>query len=298
MNLTHKDIIARQRNLIVDSYTDKSNCNVSFVYENLSKNYSYNKAKMVLENWQALSKDEDDALNKVLEVFALVVDNDSESNIKNAASIIEGKVVPKLRNAKQTRHLNNYKIGWLKHRHTSMLNDTKDNMTAVERAKSNGGYLGNSLHPHRKYKRDIYGRKMGEEKQKGNEEEQQGEENKKEEVAEECFNKFIQAASINEQCDRVLNNHAKLSKRFNLDAKVRSCPLSETSLQNCIYDICRLIESYDIPFGVTYNIALENTMYLMAKNCMPVPNSFILESVTDYFLMEDNELSDENLKDM
>ena len=297
MNLTHRDIIARQRNLIVDSYIPKPSCNIANVYENLSENYSYSKAKMVLENWQVLSNNEDDALNKVLEVFTIIVDNDTESNIKNAASIIESKVIPKLRNAKQTRHLNNYKIGWLKHRHTSMLNDTKDNMTAVQRAKSNGGYLGNSLHPHRKYKRDIYGRKIGEEKQKG--EEQQGEEGKDNntEVAEECFNQFIQTASINEQCDRVLNNHAKLSKRFNLDAKVRSCPLSDIALQSCIYDICSLIESYDIPFGVMYNIALENTMYLMAKNCMPVSNKFILETVTDYFLLQE-EINDDRLKDM
>ena len=296
MNLTHKDIIARQRNLITDSYVSNINCNISHVYETLSENYSYNKAKMVLENWQALSNNEEEALTKVLEVFGMIVDNDTDSNIENAASLIEGKIIPKLRNAKQTRQLNNYKRGWIKHRHTAMLNDTKDNETAVQRAKANGGYLGNSLHPHRKYKRDIYGRKMGEVKNtnSGNDEEQS--QDNKEEVAEECYNRFIQAAWVNEQCDRVLNNHAKLSKRYNLEARVRKCPLNEVSLQKCIYDICTLIESYDIPFGVKYNIALENIMYLMSKNCVPVTNSFIIESVTDYFLMEES--TDERLHDM
>lgn len=296
-HLTHKDIIARQRNLITDSYVSNINCNVSHVYETLSENYSYNKAKMVLENWQALSNNEEEALTKVLEVFGMIVDNDTDSNIENAASLIEGKIIPKLRNAKQTRQLNNYKRGWIKHRHTAMLNDTKDNETAVQRAKANGGYLGNSLHPHRKYKRDIYGRKMGEVKNtnSGNDEEQ-SQDNNKEEVAEECYNRFIQAAWVNEQCDRVLNNHAKLSKRYNLESRVRKCPLNEVSLQKCIYDICTLIESYDIPFGVKYNIALENIMYLMSKNCVPVKNSFIIESVTDYFLMEES--TDERLHDM
>ena len=288
MNLTYKDIITRQRNLITDNYS-QANYNIPNLCSCLTEKYSYNNAKIILENWQALANDEDTALAKAIEVFKLVIENDTESNIRNAASIIEGKIIPKLRNAKQTRHLNNYKIGWLKHKHTSMLNDTKDNETAVQRAKANGGYLGNSLHPNRKYKRDIFGRKMGEEK-KNNEEEQN------QEVAEECFNNFIQIAYVNEQCDRVLNNHAKLSKRFNLDAKVRSCPLNEASLQNCIYSICSLIESYDIPFGVMYNIALENTMYLMVKNCIPVSNQFILETVTDYFLME--EVTDARLHDM
>ena len=288
MNLTYKDIIARQRNLITDNYS-QANYNIPNLCSCLTEKYSYNNAKIVLENWQALANDEDTALAKAMKVFELVIENDSEANIRNVASIIEGKIIPKLRNAKQTRHLNNYKIGWLKHKHTSMLNDTKDNETAVQRAKANGGYLGNSLHPNRKYKRDIYGRKMGEEKKKETEEQNQ-------EVAEECFNNFIQIAYVNEQCDRVLNNHAKLSKRFNLDSKVRSCPLNEVSLQNCIYSICSLIESYDIPFGVMYNIALENTMYLMVKNCIPVSNQFILETVTDYFLME--EVTDARLHDM
>lgn len=288
MNLTYKDIIARQRNLITDNYS-QAKYNIPNLCSCLTEKYSYNNAKIILENWQALANDEDTALAKAMKVFELVIENDSEANIRNAASIIEGKIIPKLRNAKQTRHLNNYKIGWLKHKHTSMLNDTKDNETAVQRAKANGGYLGNSLHPNRKYKRDIYGRKIGEEKKKETEEQNQ-------EVAEECFNNFIQIAYVNEQCDRVLNNHAKLSKRFNLDSKVRSCPLNETSLQNCIYSICSLIESYDIPFGVMYNIALENTMYLMVKNCIPISNQFILETVTDYFLME--EVTDARLHDM
>ena len=299
MNLTCKDIIARQRNLITDSYMSNINCNIPHVYETLSESYSYNKAKLILENWQDLSNSEEEALNKVLEVFSIIVDNDNESNIENAACLIEGKIIPKLRNAKQTRQLNNYKRGWIKHKHTAMLNDTKDNETAVQRAKANGGYLGNSLHPHRKYKRDIYGRKMGEVKSssKGEGDDENKESNDNTEVAEECFNRFISAASINEQCDRVLNNHAKLSKRFNLEAKVRKCPLNEVSLQKCIYNICELIESYDIPFGVKYNIALENIMYLMNKNCMPVDNAFIIESVTDYFLME-SDISNDKLHDM
>ena len=62
MSLTCKDIINRQKNLITDSYTSKANCNVSYVYENLSKKYSYNKAKLILENWQALSNNESEMI--------------------------------------------------------------------------------------------------------------------------------------------------------------------------------------------------------------------------------------------
>lgn len=284
-SLTYKDIVSRQRNLITD-VSHKSNINVEQLYDSLKENYSYHKAKLLLENWSAFGN-EDVALHKVMEVFTIITDNDSISNIENASNIIESNIIPKLRNAKQTNKLNHYKRGWIKHKHTSMLNDTKDNENAVAKAKSNGGYLGNSLHPNRKYKRDIFGRKMGEVKKSGGDE--QTEDQATEEKVEECFDRFNHIAYVNEQCDRVLTNHQKLAKRFNLDNVVRKCPLNYQSYQDCIYNICSLIETYDIPQGLRYLITLENTMYLMHKNCVPVENSFIVETVTDYFLMNESE---------
>lgn len=293
MSLTYKDIITRQRNLLTGANVNP-NINVQQLYESLKENYSYQKAKLILENWTGFG-DENISFPKAIEVFSIISDQDNKSNIENAANIIEGKIIPKLRNAKQTNMLNHYKQGWIKHKHTAMLNDTKDNENAVSKAKANGGYLVNSLHPNRKYKRDIYGRKIGEEKKNENTNKNSNDDNTK--TTEECFDRFIQKAYINEQCDRVLSNHIKLTKRFNLDNIIRKCPLSQVSLQECIYNICNLIDTYDIPFGVKYNIALENTMFLMSKNCVPVDNSFIIDSVTDYFLMSE-EVTNERLHDM
>lgn len=295
--LTYGDIITRQRNLL--SGEPKCNINVNQVYESLKENYSYQKAKLVLENWTGF-KNEDIAIDKVLEVFTIIADNDNDSNIKNASNIIEGRIIPKLRNAKQTNKLNHYRRGWIKHRHTAMLNDTKDNENAVSKAKANGGYLGNSLHPNRKYKRDIYGRKMGEVKKVNGNENKQSDTDEKKDVATECFDMFLHTAFVNEQCDRVLTNHSKLTKRFNLDNMVRKCPLTEVALKECVYNICDLINTYESAFGVRYDIALENIMYLMSKNCVPVDNKFILETVTDYFLMTElnEETADAKLHDM
>ena len=297
MCLSYRDIIKRQASLLIDDCGTRPVVNVQYLYETFfNKKYSYKNAKTLLENWTELAGDEEVQLSKVFEVFYRVLDDGNRSNSDNAAQLIENKIIPKLRNAKQTRQLNNYKRGWIKHKHTSMLNDTKDNMTAVERAKANGGYLGNSLHPNRKYERDIFGNRIDKEvKKKPGEEENT--DNQEQQTAEEAyFDRFINAASINEQCDRVLTNHKKLNARFNFEEKVRRCPLDEDSLQRCVYEICELIDSYAIPFGVKYNIALENIMYLMQKNCVAVSNSFILEAVSDYFLM--TEITDERLHDM
>ena len=54
--LTYGDIITRQRNLL--SGEPKCNINVNQVYELLKENYSYQKAKLVLENWTGF-KNED-----------------------------------------------------------------------------------------------------------------------------------------------------------------------------------------------------------------------------------------------
>lgn len=297
MSLTYKDIANRQLSLLSEVYTS-TNINPEQVLTSLKENYSFDKAKLLLENWSSFG-DEEIALDKVFEVFTIITDNDNESNIRNAANIIEGNIIKKLRNAKQTNALNHYKRGWIKHRHTSMLNDTKDNINAVSKAKSNGGYLGNSLHPHRKYKRDIYGRKMGEEvNNKKPSGEDEGKEDKNEQEIKECFDRFIQLADNNVQCDRVLSNHKKLTKRFNFDNIVRTCSITEQSLQECVYNICNLLETYDLSVGIRYLIALENTMYLMHKNCVPMDNQQILESVTDYFLMTENEQMDVTLGSM
>ena len=71
--LTYGDIITRQRNLL--SGEPKCNINVNQVYESLKENYSYQKAKLVLENWTGF-KNEDIAIDKVLEVFTIIADND------------------------------------------------------------------------------------------------------------------------------------------------------------------------------------------------------------------------------
>ena len=296
MSLTYKDITNRQRNLLT-SDSHNININVNQLLDSLKENYSYHKAKLALENWTAFG-DEEIALEKVFEIFTIVTDNDNYSNIENASNIIEGNIIPKLRNAKQTNLLNHYRRGWIKHRHTSILNDTKDNENAVSRAKANGGYLGNSLHPNRKYKRDIYGRKMGEVKSNSNQEDSEQQTDKTKEEVKECFNRFFNVAYVNEQCDRVLNNHQKISKRFNFDNSIRQCPLNSQSLQDCIFRICNLLETYEIPEGVRYLISLENIMYLMNKNCVPVDNSFIVETITDYFLMSNDNNIDTTIRNL
>ena len=57
MNLSYKDIIKRQRNLMT-GVSHNSNVNVNQLYDSLKENYSYHKAKLILENWAEFGDEE------------------------------------------------------------------------------------------------------------------------------------------------------------------------------------------------------------------------------------------------
>ena len=293
MEISYRDIVNRKNDVISGHYTGRSTVNILGLYEDLHESYSYNKAKLILENWYELSSTDIGRLDKVLEVFDIIVDNDNVSNIRNAANIIEGTTIKKVRTGPQTRHLNNYKLGKLKIQNTKVLNHTKDNTTAVERAKANGGYLGNSLHPNRKYPRDIFGNKL-KPKEKTQKEEQ--EEAEKEEVRNECVERFCTIAEKNVECDRILANYDTISSRYDFDSMVRKCSLTEDGMEDCIHKICEAMESYNLPFDTIYNTLLENTYYVFKKNCVDIEPSFLIETVTDYFVSKD--ITDDMVRDM
>ena len=293
--LTYFDIKERQNHLNSSSYTSNTaGVSIDYLFENLGERYSFNNAKLILENWRYLSESEIEAFDKALETFLIICGNDTDQNIKKAASIIEGRIIHKVRDGKATRHLNNYKLGKFKISNTKINNRIKDAENTVSNTMKNKGNVVNIFHPHRKYDYDIYGkRRSGEKKQTTKKEDE-----KKEETVEECFNSFLEISMKNDQCDRILENHQKLSKRYNLDNKVRSCRLDRDSLVDCIYELCQIIDTYESADSIKYAIALENINYLMHKNCINIEDSVIAEAVSDYFLLSREEINDDFLKDI
>jgi hypothetical protein len=222
------------------------------------------------------------------------------SHIKNAEELIEGRILHKVRDGKALRHLNNYKLGKVKIPNTKINKQSHMNATVTTRDLENGGHHVNTLHPNRKYKYDMFNKRKNEKsasKPEAEGGEQEEKKDAKEQTVEECYDKMIAVIQKNQQCDRVLDNHEKLSKRFNLDLIVRECRREEQSYRDCVLELCSLIDSYDIPIGAKYGIALENIMYLMNKNCIPVGNDIIVEGVTDYFLMN-SDANDDIIHDM
>ena len=97
--------------------------------------------------------------------------------------------------------------------------------------------------------------------------------------------------------DRVINNYRKLSNRYNVDSIIQEYGNTITEDQtDAMYKFCKLVDTYNIPFMVKYTMCLENGLYLLYKNCIPYTLDNIAESVTDYFIITENNNQSENLE--
>lgn len=103
---------------------------------------------------------------------------------------------------------------------------------------------------------------------------------------------IIELCSIAENyrlCDRVLNNHEKISKRFHVDS------LFEKKLidfDDMIFNLCEMVDTYTMRPPVKMEIAIEEAKYQLDRYDIDYNESKLIESVTDYFLSrEDNSSS-------
>lgn len=266
MNISFNDISKRLRNR--DS--------VSMIKSNLKPRlytehnvFCSNNAVNAIMNWQSLAETTDEAFNKALDVFVEVCINENASIIRKCGSYL-AENVDKVRDANQlmnslkyrTSHLKSKVSAKIKRQYNPVSSAITDSIAAINKTLSSKG-IDNS-------------------------------ENKK--VAEECFNLMIDEAKKAKECDRIIENYAKISKRFNIDKII-----SEIAYPNDIYpavvSIARCIDTYDIPFKNKYSHALEASFYALNKNNMNYPSDKIIEAVTDYFIFS-SVITEENISDI
>lgn len=88
-------------------------------------------------------------------------------------------------------------------------------------------------------------------------------------------------------CDRVIKNQEKLKSRYDIDSIVTESNIADdVTLETCIHRLCECIDSFNIDIEVKYNLALENVLYTLDKNHVHVDRAFILETITNYFLIK------------
>ena len=93
--------------------------------------------------------------------------------------------------------------------------------------------------------------------------------------------RLIEAAKEYKSIDRILDNHNKLSKRFELES---FSDIRKSDNEKCI-SICELVDTYSISPFIKMNIALEELILLSYKNGYNIEKNVIVENVLNYFLL-------------
>lgn len=250
----------RELNLLRKNYSPAP-YGLNKMYESVLTKYNPKTAKTVLENWDHLAKDPNIAFTKAFLVMeAAYINDDSESNINTFTNIFTENIIPKVRNAMQMQKLISHRLGNLKSKLSTKIH------TKIK--KISGTYT-----PPKK----------SQSKQ---------EQPKQENYIYKSLDSITEAVNNTIAYDRIINNHNKLNRRYNLDRFVKESVFTTDQATDTIYEFCKLIDTYDIPLKAKYSIAIENSLYAYEKNYVPYDKQSILEAVTDYFLMTHNENGD------
>ena len=97
-------------------------------------------------------------------------------------------------------------------------------------------------------------------------------------------------------CDRIIDNHNKISKRFNIDKLFSEARSNNVDYEEVLMEFYRLLDTYKMPFTTKINVALENGFYLINKHNIDCSKSELLENTIEYYLCK--ECNESTMKDI
>ena len=94
--------------------------------------------------------------------------------------------------------------------------------------------------------------------------------------------------------DRILLNHDKISKRFNIVAE--SSKVKSKGLKYVVDSCCSMIDTYTIEPYAKFNLCLEEMGYVFDKEGIQYDKKEFVKFVTEYFLLRSPNISSRDLK--
>lgn len=269
MIITCNDISKRIRN--VKDIKSSGNSISTRLYTE-SGLFCENNAVNAIKNWENLAETTNEAFNEALDIFIELCMNANESTIRTCGDILVENVT-KVRNATQLCNSIKYKNSRLKSKIGTKINRKIDDVSskisdALGNLQSSLQVKGAATTP----SADTKG------------------------VAQECFNNIYEEAIKVKECDRIIENYSKISKRFNLDKLVDSIRYPN-DIYSTIVEMTSYIDTYNISFKSKYNHALEMSYYVLNKHNMNYPSDKIIEAVTDYFIFS-SVITENNIQDI
>lgn len=249
------------------------------------EHYSYHSATTILENWDYIDPSNPErSLFMAIDVFDKICEMEtSPSNIKTAARIITEKAIPKVRTGQQTKEFVKMRVARFKTKLHTKFNNRIDDIN--DKVKDSIGTISANLDKNTSAVATALGRNVskGVDQLKGK---------KKEEAVKEANDIIIESFNRAIACDMVLNNQTILNRRYNFDAIVNESQISdEEDLRDCILELCSYIDTYQMPFSHKYNVCIENISYSLYKNGIHFDMPKLVETVTDYFVVNTEDVS-------
>lgn len=218
-----------------------------------------------LENWSLLGGNSNESFEMIIEAFDRFCDSNyaTSSLITNYSNIISEAVVPKVRDGKQAQSYIKRKLGQLK---VKISTNIKNNIEKASNAVNNSikGAKTNFNNNTNNIKNNI--------------------DKSLSSVKKEGFDKILRSTDIIVNCDRVLENYNRVSKRFNVDKLL----YESIDTQDFITEYSRLIDTYNLNNSAKMIITFETALYIMNKNHAIFENKDILKYTTDYFLSKED----------
>ena len=268
MRITYNDICRRSFNRCAAKLKPSVSVPKRFYTE--SGIFCAQNARYAIEHWESLADNTNDAMNEALSVFEEVCMNQNESEIRSLGNVILENLV-KVRDANQLMNSIKHKNSRLKTKILTKINNRMDDVSSAIKntiASISNNLKGNNVFPTQKTQA----------------------------ATEECFAAFLDEAAKMKECDRILDNYGKISKRFNID-RIATDVVYENEMYQAVNEIARCIDTYNMPFKNKYCFAIENAFYTLNKNYMNYPSDKIIEAVTDYFIFSAG-LSESDISDI
>lgn len=216
----------------------------------------------------------------IIELFDALIECGNSANVKQYGNMINEKYIAKVRDAKEAQTNLKRKLGRMKSNYTTKIQNNYEDISDVIYSKIHAAQ--NNL------KSNINKIKSNVSNGLPNKHSKKSEDDiAKQEAVIHIYENMINECTKIIYCDRILENYNRISKRFNIDRIIQE-NIYNNGIDDTIGEICRLIETYDVPDKVKFNTALESTWYGFRKNYVDCSDSLIVTTISDYYLAKGN----------
>lgn len=101
----------------------------------------------------------------------------------------------------------------------------------------------------------------------------------------ECYERFIESVHKYEECDRIIENYNTFSKRYNLE-KLFVENTRMNGVKDTIHKLCEYTDTYEMSNKIKFALTIESGWLGFEQTGIEYNKKELLEAATDYFLMK------------